>query len=305
MRRLAAPREAANARHRRSRARPRAADPSTRAQAPARCAARDRQRHSRAASGRQAHCRARPVLAQRVRQRDSVAILQRPQLRLVAHGARRGRRAEERAPEAGALLVGPRDEPQSRAARRPRRSASTSTPASTFKQPSSQPPFGTESMCPPISSARSDAPRSVNHWLPASSISSTAPVPATRSRRNARAVSQVSVHATRCAPSGSPVKARSSSSSATVRPGSSVTWTTLNLKRDKVGDASLRRARRPEDSDPRRHPCFCSRACTSSTTGSGPRPGGRDRSRSTRRRCRTSGRSSRRSASRPATTGRC
>ena len=35
---------------------------------------------------------------------------------------------------------------------------STSTPATTFRQPSSQPPFGTESMCPPISTARSDAP---------------------------------------------------------------------------------------------------------------------------------------------------
>ena len=28
---------------------------------------------------------------------------------------------------------------------------STSTPATTFRQPSSQPPFGTESMCPPMS----------------------------------------------------------------------------------------------------------------------------------------------------------
>ena len=36
---------------------------------------------------------------------------------------------------------------------------STSTPAMTLRQPSSQPPFGTESMCPPIRSARSDAPR--------------------------------------------------------------------------------------------------------------------------------------------------
>ena len=33
---------------------------------------------------------------------------------------------------------------------------STSTPAMTLRQPSSQPPFGTESMCPPISRARSD-----------------------------------------------------------------------------------------------------------------------------------------------------
>ena len=55
---------------------------------------------------------------------------------------------------------------------------STSTPASTFRQPSSQPPFGTESMWPPMHERRGRRrPRSVNHWLPASSISSTAPVP--------------------------------------------------------------------------------------------------------------------------------
>ncbi len=33
---------------------------------------------------------------------------------------------------------------------------STSTPAMTLRHPSSQPPFGTESMCPPIRRARSD-----------------------------------------------------------------------------------------------------------------------------------------------------
>ena len=51
------------------------------------------------------------VLAQRVRQRDPVAVVQRAQLVLVAHRAGRGRRAEERAAEARALLVGPVDEP--------------------------------------------------------------------------------------------------------------------------------------------------------------------------------------------------
>ena len=40
---------------------------------------------------------------------------------------------------------------------------STSTAAMTFRQPSSQPPFGTESMCPPSSNARSESPSSVNH----------------------------------------------------------------------------------------------------------------------------------------------
>ena len=52
-------------------------------------------------------------------------------------------------------------------------------------------------MCPPITSACSEAPRRVNHWLPAASISCSAPVPATFSRSQARAVSQVSVQATR------------------------------------------------------------------------------------------------------------
>ena len=74
-------------------------------------------------------------------------------------------------------------------------------------------------MWPPISSARSEAPASVNHWLPASSISSTAPVPCERRSAGTRAPSPTSsVHATRCAPFSSPVSSRSSSSSATVRP---------------------------------------------------------------------------------------
>src|SRR6185437_16055946 len=108
---------------------------------------------------------------------------------------------------------------------------STSTAASRLRQPSSQPPFGTESMCPPISSARSEEPRNVNHWLPASSISSTAPVPASFCRRKSRAVSHVSVHATRWAPFSSPVSSRRSSRSATARAGSSA----MNaiLKRDR------------------------------------------------------------------------
>ena len=39
----------------------------------------------------------------------------------------------------------------------------TSTPATTLRAPSSQPPFGTESMWPPTSTARSEAPLRVNH----------------------------------------------------------------------------------------------------------------------------------------------
>ncbi len=59
-----------------------------------------------------------PVLAQRVRKRHPVAVAQLAQLVLVGHRSRRRRGAEERAPEAGALLVGPVDEPD-RDGRRP------------------------------------------------------------------------------------------------------------------------------------------------------------------------------------------
>ena len=95
----------------------------------------------------------------------------------------------------------------------------TSTPAMTFRQPSSQPPFGTESMWPPIRTARSDRPGSVHHWLPASSISFSTLEPSSFPRSHARASSQVSVQAVRCAPFSSPVSSRSSRSSSTVRPG--------------------------------------------------------------------------------------
>ena len=55
-----------------------------------------------------------PVGCERVRQRDAVAIRQLPQLVLVVHRARRRARAEERAAEARALLVGPVDEAHGR-----------------------------------------------------------------------------------------------------------------------------------------------------------------------------------------------
>ena len=93
----------------------------------------------------------------------------------------------------------------------------------TLRAPSSQPPFGTESMWPPINTARSEAPARVNHWFPASSISSAAPVSATLRASHSRAVCHVSVQATRCAPFSSPVSSRSSFSSATVRLGCSGT----------------------------------------------------------------------------------
>ena len=78
-------------------------------------------------------------------------------------------------------------------------------------------------MCPPIKSARSEAPKSVNHWFPASSTVSSAPQSATFPRSHSRACSHVSVHATRWAPFSSPVSSRSSRSSSTVRAGCSGT----------------------------------------------------------------------------------
>ena len=51
------------------------------------------------------------MLGERVRQRDTVGVAPLPQLVLVGHRAGRGARAEQRAPEARALLVGPVDEP--------------------------------------------------------------------------------------------------------------------------------------------------------------------------------------------------
>ena len=100
---------------------------------------------------------------------------------------------------------------------------STSTPANTLRQPSSQPPLGTLSMWPPISNsffACFPAPFRVNHKLPASSISWVTPGMAnTFSLNHARLLAQMSVHATRWAPFASPVRARSSFSSSTVRLG--------------------------------------------------------------------------------------
>ena len=143
------------------------------------------------------------------------------QLVLVAHRAGRRRRAEERAAEARALLVGPVDEPDGDRRRRPRRRSAAAPrrrPGRSGSRRASR--RSAPSRCGRRSAAagRRAAPASVNHWLPASSISSTAPVGATLLAQPRRAPrSHVSVHATRWAPFSSPVSSRSSSSSATVR----------------------------------------------------------------------------------------
>src|SRR5436305_597612 len=107
---------------------------------------------------------------------------------------------------------------------------STSTPAITLRAPSSQPPFGTESMCPPIRSARSESPGSVNHWLPAASQVFSTGSSETFLSSHLRAVDHVSVQATRWAPSESPVSSRSSFSSATVRLGDNAMPARINSK---------------------------------------------------------------------------
>src|SRR5439155_5115005 len=96
---------------------------------------------------------------------------------------------------------------------------STSRPASSFSEPSSQPPLGTESRCPPMSNDFSDAPRSVTQLFPAASWCCSTGSSFAFDANHSRASSQVSVHATRCAPFSSPVRARSSFNSATVRFG--------------------------------------------------------------------------------------
>ena len=166
------------------------------------------------------------VLAQRVGQRDPVAIR-------AARAARPGR-SSSLPPPTSRTASGRSGRPPRRPRRRAAPSAaacpssasrrSTSTPASTFRQPSSQPPFGTESMCPPITSTRSDAPRQREPLVarlvdrlararrPRPSRAGTrAPAPTSPSRRPAGRRS------------ASPVSACSSRSSATVREGSSGT----------------------------------------------------------------------------------
>src|SRR6266478_231393 len=106
---------------------------------------------------------------------------------------------------------------------RPRNSAairrSTSRPASSSSAPSSQPPFGTESRCPPSSKDFSDSPRKVTQLFPAASWCCSTGSSFTFAANHSRAFSQVSVQATRCAPFSSPVSARSSFNSVTVRLG--------------------------------------------------------------------------------------
>ena len=87
---------------------------------------------------------------------------------------------------------------------------STSSAAQTPRQPSSQPPLGTASICEPTTTIFSLEPGSVAHRFPATSRSTVASVSESFPSSHSRAVRQSSLHASRRAPSGPPVNSASS-----------------------------------------------------------------------------------------------
>src|SRR5215210_3557139 len=93
----------------------------------------------------------------------------------------------------------------------------TSRAAMTLRAPSSQPPFGTESMWPPSSTASSESPGAVAQRLPASSVSTSQSISWSFSRSQSRAFAHSPVQATLRAPSGPPVRLASSFNSSTAR----------------------------------------------------------------------------------------
>ena len=117
--------------------------------------------------------------------------------------------------------------------RRPSRRASRCTaacPASAIERsvssapitpsaPSSQPPFGTESMCEPITTVSGRSPARRAQRLPASSTSTSTGSSASASRSRPRAFSHSSVQHSRRAPPGPPVSSASARRSAIARSG--------------------------------------------------------------------------------------
>src|SRR5688500_7210627 len=81
-----------------------------------------------------------------------------------------------------------------------------STPARTPSGPSSQPPLGTESRWPPMTTVSGRAPASEIHRLPAASAFACRPSAASRSSSQRRASRHTGPHATRCAPLASLVR---------------------------------------------------------------------------------------------------
>ncbi len=82
----------------------------------------------------------------------------------------------------------------------PLRRRSASTPASRPSGPSSQPPLGTESRWPPMTTVSGRAPGRVIQRLPAASVSALRPAFPSRSSSQRRASRQIGPHATRWAP---------------------------------------------------------------------------------------------------------
>src|SRR5712691_6671068 len=118
-----------------------------------------------------------------------------------------------------------------------RRSASNAT--STPRVPSSQPPFGTESRCPPMMTVLLDSPGSVTQLFPAASGTDARPSGDSFSCSHARAFLHTGPHATRCAPCGVDVSLASSRRSV-------MTWRALRRSGSPISSCM-----RAEDSTPR------------------------------------------------------
>ncbi|CAB4725253.1 unannotated protein [freshwater metagenome] len=83
-----------------------------------------------------------------------------------------------------------------------------SAPASTPRQPSSQPPLGTESRWLPSTIRSGRLPRRVTHRFPAGSVVVSTGMPSKVERNHSRALAHGSVHARRALPSGGPSDGR-------------------------------------------------------------------------------------------------
>ena len=115
------------------------------------------------------------LAASRPAARRRRASLQRAQLVLVRHRAGGGRRAEERAPEAGALLVGPVDEPHGQRRRALLRDPPQHLGCGDDVQAAVEPAAvrNRVDMAAEHERLLAQSPGSVHHWLPAGSTSSS------------------------------------------------------------------------------------------------------------------------------------
>ena len=161
------------------------------------------------------------VLAQCVGQRDAVRVAALSQLVLVRHRSCSRRRAEERPAEARALLIRPIDEPHRHRRRAVRGDPPQNLSARHDVEAAVQPAAVRYRVDVPADEQRLLRCTRKREPLVAGLVDLLRRTRAfdLPSQPVARAVSHVSVHATRCAPFSSPVSSRSSTSSATVRFG--------------------------------------------------------------------------------------